>query len=162
MVYGITQQNYRQSANDPQVHIAESTASMLSSNQDITPFLPLQNADLTKSLATFIIVYDDKGQATISTAKLDGITPDLPRGVLDYAQSHGQNKVTWEPQKGVRVAAVITRYDKGYVLAGRSLREVEIRIVKLQQEVGIAWIVTIIAAFLGTWFLLPNLKNKTH
>lgn len=159
-IYLAVQQNYRLSANDPQVQISESTANMLSQGQDLTAMMPEQKADLNKSLAAFIIVYDDAQNPTISSAQLDGQIPELPKGVLDAALEHGQNRVTWQPKEGVRIASVVTRFDGGYVLAGRSLREVESRIGLLGKEVGLGWLAAIIAAFLGTWFLIP--KNKPH
>ena len=159
-IYIAVHQNYRQSANDPQVQISESVAGMLSRGEDLTSILPEQKADLNGSLATFIIVYDDSQNPTVSTAQLDGQTPELPKGVLDFAKENGQNRVTWQPKAGVRIAAVVTRYDKGYVLAGRSIREVESRIKMLTKQLASAWFVTIIVAFLGTWFLIP--KNKSH
>lgn len=54
----------------------------------------------------------------------------MPQGVLDSAQQHGQNRVTWQPEPRVRSAAVTVPFggaQPGYVLAGRSLREVEQR-----------------------------------
>ena len=161
VIYLAVQQSYRLSANDPQVQISESTANMLSQGQDLTPMLPEQKADLNKSLATFIIVYDDAQNPIISTADLDGQIPELPKGVLDNALEHGQNRVTWQPKPGVRIASVITKYNGGYVLAGRSLREVESRIDLMTKKIIIAWLVTLAVAFLGTWFLVPNPKNKS-
>lgn len=160
VIYLAVQQNYRLSANDPQVQISESTANMLSQGQDLTSILPEKKADLNKSLAAFIIVYDNAQNPTISSAQLDGQIPELPKGVLDAALEHGQNRVTWQPKEGVRIASVVTRFDGGYVLAGRSLREVESRIGLLGKEVGLGWLAAIIAAFLGTWFLIP--KNKSQ
>lgn len=159
-IYFSLRQNYRLSANDPQVQISESSANMLSEGRDLASVLPEQKADISKSLATFIIVYDDSQNPIISTAILDGQIPELPKGVLDNALENGQNRVTWEPKGGIRIAAVVTRYDAGYVLAGRSLREVETRIGMLEKQVAIAWFLTIGVAFLGTWFLLP--KTKSH
>lgn len=159
-IYVTVQQNYRQSANDPQVQISESTAAILSRGEDINPMLPTHKADLNSSLATFIIVYDDSQNPAISTAQLDGKTPELPKGVLDNALENGQNRVTWQPKEGVRIASVITKYNGGYVLAGRSLREIESRIDLMTKKIIIAWLATLAVAFLGTWFLIP--KNKSH
>lgn len=158
-IYFAVQQNYRLTANDPQIQISESMANMLSEGQDISPFLPAQKADLNKSLATFVIVYNDAQEATVSSALLDGQIPELPKGVLDNAK-RGQNRVTWQPKEGVRIASVITKYDGGYVLAGRSLREVEARVALLTKKILTIWLVTIVVTFLGTWFILP--KTKSH
>ena len=82
--------------------------------------------DIAGSLAPFMTIYDDSGVPIASSGHLDGALPRLPQGVLDYARAHGENRVTWQPLTGVRVAAVVTRYSgqaSGFVLAGRSLRE---------------------------------------
>ena len=154
IIYIAVQQNYRLSANDPQVQISQSVAKMFTDGQDFTPYLPEKKADISQSLATFVIVYNEALEATVSSAVLDGQTPNLPKGVLDSAKAKGQNRVTWEPKPGVRIAAVITRYDKGYVLVGRSLRETEARINSLGEKMILGWFLTIAAAFAGTWFLL--------
>lgn len=154
------QSTLRLSANDPQVQISESSANMLAEGVDITPYLPEQSSDISKSLATFIIVYNDAQEATISSAVLDGETPELPKGVLDFAMENGQNRVTWEPKAGIRIASVITKYDGGYVLAGRSLREVEYRKNMISIKVIEAGIVALLVTFLGVWFLIP--KHKTN
>lgn len=156
--YLSAQQIYRQSANDPQIQISEYTANLLASSGDLASIMPPESADLGKSLSTFIIIYDDNGEPINASAKLNGKIPVLPKGVLDHARKNGQNRVTWEPEKGIRIAAVVTRYNGGYVLAGRSLREVEKRVDMLGRNVAIAWIITILMAFLGNFFLAS--KNK--
>lgn len=153
-------QNYRLSANDPQIQISEYTANMLSQGGDVKTIMPPEQADLSRSLATFVIAYDKDGNPTASSAKLDGQVPVLPKGVLDAALINGQNRVTWQPKEGVRIAAVVTRFEGGYVLAGRSLREVDARIKILAKHAISAWVVIIGITFLGTWLLIP--KEKPH
>ena len=159
LVFGSAQQIYRQSANDPQIQISEDMADYLSQGKDVSAIVPKQEVDISKSLVWFVIDYNDKGEVVASNAKLDGLTPALPFGVLDHTRQNGQNRVTWEPKEGVRIAAVITKYNGGAVLVGRSLRETEIRTHMLGKRVMLAWLVTLAAAFAGTWFLL---NKKSH
>jgi hypothetical protein len=73
-----------------------------------------------------MIVYDDQGEAVASSGALHGQIPSLPAGVLDYVRENSEDRVTWQPEAGVRIAAVIVRFEgveSGFVLAGRSLRE---------------------------------------
>jgi hypothetical protein len=79
---------------------------------------------------------------------------------LEYVRSHGEDRVSWQPEPGVRIAAVIIRYQgaqSGFVLAGRSLREVEVREDNAEAYAGAAWVVTLaatlIACALGEWIL---------
>ena len=45
---------------------------------------------------------------------LDGQTPQLPNGVLDSTRELSENRITWQPRDGVRIAAVIVSYEDGY------------------------------------------------
>jgi len=99
--------------------------------------------DMSRSLSPFLIVYNDEGQPLGSNGQLDGKTPAPPRGVFDYVRQHGEERVTWQPTRGVRIAAVIERVNgpqPGFVLAGRNMREVEARIADVQTMAGLTWL----------------------
>jgi len=130
LTYLTGQQIGRNNANDPQVQIAEDAAIALAQGAEIDSVLPVSQVDAGRSLAPFVIVYDDAGMVLASTGLLHGEIPTLPDGVLDYTRQHEENRITWQPESSVRIAAVIVRYEgdsPGFVLAGRSLREVESR-----------------------------------
>ena len=131
----LVQQVLRQNANDPQVQLAHDTASLLiSAGLTVDPRNGV--VDVAHSLAPFIQTYDESGTLTYSSGKLDGQAPMAPIGVLQSSRASGENRVTWQPQPGVRIAAVGVRVPKdgaGYVLAGRSLAEVESRINNMQK-----------------------------
>ena len=158
MVYGTVQQNYRTSANDPQIQIAEDLSSALSAGQQNIN-LPTAKADMERSLGAFIIVVDDNGALLYSSALLDGGTPVPPAGVMVYAKANGQNRITWQPKTGVRAAIVVNSFTdsksgrSGSVVVGRSLREVEKRIKNLGLEVGTAWFTAMIGSFIALWFM---------
>ncbi len=49
--------------------------------------------------------------------------------------------MTWQPERRVRIATVVVRYEgreSGFVLAGRSLREVEERVRRIGTLTGLA------------------------
>ena len=131
LVYASVQQNYRQSANDPQIQIAEDLAQSLSTGTMSTAsFGPLPKIDIGKSLSPFLIIYDKDGKVIAGNASIDGETPTVSKGVLDHAQKAGENRVTWEPKKDIRNAIVVVPFkgsNEGFVIIGRSLREVEKR-----------------------------------
>jgi hypothetical protein len=133
LAYVLIQQNYRASANDPQIQIAGDVAEAINAGA-ATPdqIAPAQGStDLAKSLATFVIIYGEDGKAIGSTAVLDGKTPEIPKSALDASKSKGINKITWQPKDGVREAMVISPFGgekPGFIAVGRSLREIEIRI----------------------------------
>lgn len=150
LVYLAVQQDLRQGANDPQIQMAEDTASELSAGATAESVVPKISVDLSKSLATFITVADEAGQTITSSARLDGVAPKLPSGVFDFVKAHGEDRVTWQPQPDVREATVITSYasgeTKGFVVVGRSLKEIEQRETQVGQEALGVWVVTLVVS----------------
>jgi hypothetical protein len=142
LVYWAVQQDLRMSANDPQIQLAEDTATQLNSGGKLPVTAKI---NITQSLAPFLIIYDKQGNPILSQASLNGQTPLLPTGVLADTQKLGEDRLTWQPAHNVRIAAIITPYKNGYVLAGRNLREIEKREDQLTNEVGLSWGIGIIA-----------------
>ncbi len=149
LLYAVVQQNYRTSLNDPQIQISEDIAAGLSEGRSLNQFN--QQVDISKSLASFIIVYDDTGKPVASSGALDGKVPVPPNGVLEYTRQHKEDRISWEPKPGVRSAIVINRFatDKasGFVLVGRSMKEVEARQSRLLQMIGAGLVVTLLVSF---------------
>lgn len=147
LVYIAVQQDMRIGANDPQIQLAEDAARALAEQQPLDSVVPPGKIDISQSLAPYMIVFDAQGSPVASNAVLHGAVPDIPKGVFDYTRAHGEDRVTLMPEPGVRSAAVVvsvTGGPGGFVLAGRSLREVEIRIDQLTQMVGVAWLVSML------------------
>lgn len=166
VAYLAVQQNIRLSANIPQVETAENVAKALESGADPAGLNDANKVDVATNLALFIIAMDDAGAVTGSTANLNGESPKPPQGALEYTKTHGQNRITWEPQKGVRLAIVIEHVsgDKGgYVVAGRSLRETENLINTIMIILALAWgaglIATLIAVIISQWLLNLALRS---
>ncbi len=161
VIYGAVQQDLRLGANDPQIQMAEDTATKLADGVPVATQVSSDKVDVAKSLAPFLIVYDSSGQVQAASATLDGQVPDLPDGVLDYSDEHGQDRISWQPKPGVRIAAVIQKYSGGFVLAGRSLREVEVREEKVQIITLLGWLVTIGALVIfGSGFVYLRKQKK--
>jgi len=156
LVYVSVQQDLRMGANDPQIQIAEDGATAIAAGTTSKAFVAtFPTIDMGKSLAPFVIVVDDSGEVAYSSATLNGTTPVPPQGVLDYAKQYGENRLTWEPAPNVRIAAVVTRIDSekhaGWVIAGRSLREVEVREDQLMKQIETALIITLIGTLIAAW-----------
>lgn len=170
--YLATQQNYRQSVNDPQIQIAEDAAVSLA--RDYTPanIVPHGTAltDISTSLATWVTVYDASGTPLESSAVLHGAPPHLPAGLFDtttwvphkvwHAPSGPETRVTWQPESDVRQAVVLIQFTTsdervGYVAAGRSMRTVEERIADLTYHAAVAWGITLIAVLIA---IVPTLR----
>jgi len=142
-LYAIPQQVLRTGANDPQIQLATDAAARIESGTVPSEAAATGDVDMARSLAPFVIVYDDEGRPVASQARLNGSIPAPPQGVFRYVREHGEERVSWQPGSGVRVAAVIERVGgahPGFVLAGRSLREVEKREAQVRAMAGVAWL----------------------
>ena len=104
------------------------------------------------------------GKVVASDALLNGSTPELPAGVLDDVRKNGEDRFTWQPEPGVRIAAVVAPLpgtSEGFVLAGRSLREVELREDNIEALTLIALAVILIGMLLvvaALQYILPDKK----
>lgn len=163
LIYGVGQQIYRTSVNDPQIQLSEEIAKGLSNGQDAQQ-LKSTPIDIAQSLTPFIIVYDQTAKPLIATGQLDGRIPSIPPGVLEYARIHGQNRITWQPKEGVRTAIIVTSYhgvkNAGFVLVGRSLRETEKREAQLMHLVLLGWIFTLVGSLVATIFFAGKSPKK--
>jgi len=153
LVYLTVQQSLRMGANDPQIQMAEDAASMLNAGAGVESVVPANKVEIADSVAPFVIVFDDTGKVLASSATLHGTVPAYPAGVLDYVRKKGQDRVTWQPEAGVRMATVVEPYKHGFVMAGRSLAEVEKRETQVESLSGLAllaiWAATLIVIVLG-------------
>ncbi len=157
LVYAAVQQAYRQSADDPQIQMANDAMAALSSGHQADLLLPATKVSIAESLAPFLIFYDSSGNEIASSAVLDGQTPALPAGVLESTKQIGENRISWQPRAGVRIATVIVSSKDGFVLAGRNMREIEQREAQVSTFAGITWVVamlgTLAAIAFGEFFL---------
>lgn len=164
LAYVGLQQNYRLSANDPQIQIAQDIAAAINRGDAqasaIVP--PEPSSDMSSSLATFVVIYSATGTPVGASAGIDGKAPTISQEVLATALKNGENRVTWEPKTGVRIAAVITSYtsptESGFILVGRSLKEVEIRERLLMVMSAVATAVALVFSFLAVWWMV----KKSH
>jgi hypothetical protein len=152
VVYASGQQVYRQSLNDPQIQIVQDMAARIASGASATSTVSKSSVDIAASLSTFVVVYDGSGKPIVSSGLLDGKIPVPPPGVFAYASSNTDDRLTLEPEPGVRIAAVVKAIPqgKGFVLAGRNMRVVETRISDLGNMLLLGWIVLMIATFATT------------
>jgi hypothetical protein len=160
-LYAIPQHVLRSGLNDPQIQMAGDLAATLNRygvNDGLVHGAPLNSplggsVDMARSLSSFLIVFNDAGQPLGSNAQLDGQTPVPPAGIFEYVRQHGEERVTWQPRRGVRIAAVVMRVQgqqPGFVLAGRNMHEVEARIADVQTMAGLTWLGMMGLILIGT------------
>jgi hypothetical protein len=163
LIYLIPQQILRQGANDPQIQQAEDAASALIKGADPKTVVPQAKMDIATSLVPFRMVLDQAGSPIVWSGELNGAPPSLPSGVLDYVTQHGEDRVTWQPEPGIRLAAVIVKVggaQPGFVVAARSLREVEVREDQVLQLAGLGMLVTLVISFFAVIMLKLLFQRK--
>jgi hypothetical protein len=158
LIFLTAQQDLRIGGNDPQIQIAQDVTHQIETGQNPLDFIPPIKVEVSQSLANYIIIFDDKGKLIGSSAVLNGKDPIIPQGVFANTKKLGETRFTWQPEVGVRSAVVID-YIKGstngYVMVGRSLREIEKRIDNIELIVFLVWIAT-----LGTSLAATVILNK--
>ena len=148
------QQSYRSGLNDPQVQLAQDGAAALGAGNSPESLVGSATVDIDRSLAAFIIVFDSDNSPLSSSATLLGVTPTPPTGVLDAARDNGENRVTWQPRNGVRIASVsVPAKDGRVVLAGRNMREVEVRIDEFGKLALLAWFAASVGTLVAAWLV---------
>ena len=151
LIYIVEQQHCRMAANSPQIGLAQQVAAAREQGQLITSFIDIP-FDIAGVQAPWIIVYDNNQLPVAASGLLNGKIPLIPQGVLDNSRDLDLNKVTWQPEPGVRQAIVVKYFTDnngvpGYVVAGRSLTETEIQIEKLGLMVGLAYLALLVTTF---------------
>jgi len=167
------QQNYRLSANDPQIQLAEDAAAGLANGLQPEAVVGSQKIDASASLAPFVTVYSGgKPYQALATSGYFSDNKILapPSGVFDIARSTGEARFTWRTIEGQREAAVLVYADSpqpAYVLAARNLREVESREQSLRLMTVATLVGIIVVALAAAYFLsmpdnnyVDNLRSK--
>jgi len=163
LAYVVIQQDIRQSANDPQIQIAEDVSQALASGASPSAIIPPgQKIDINKNLDPYIMIFDASGAMIGSSAVLNGQTPAVPAGIFASVRAHGEDKFTWEPIHGIRSAVVVVPVSapgSGFVLAGRSLRIIETREDSMLHLVELAWLAGLIVMFALIWVMVDYHKK---
>jgi len=141
MVYAAVQQVYRSSANDPQIQMAQDAAAKLAGGAPLAEVVPMEIVDAA-SLAPYLIVFNENGAPVAASVRLGARVPVPPPGVFAAARGVPEQRLTWQPARDMRSAIVVRHYggkNPGFVVAGRSLREVEQRVARLSGLVIMMW-----------------------
>ena len=168
--FSVGQQVLRQTANFAPQQIAEDAAYRLENGAVPAAIMPLDRSivDVSRSVASFAMVFDEQGKVLESSMKMGADLPVPPPGVFAYVRNYGEERVlTWEPGNGVRLATTIIHWKSsvpptggaiasGFVLGGQGLRQVENTAHQLFLMILAGWIATMIGTLVVTfatvWF----------
>lgn len=140
LTYLVTQQVIRLGANELPVQFATETSIKLEKGQSPDNSIPGETVDISKSLETFVMIFDKDKNLIATSAMMGSIEPVYPKGVLNYVDRIGEERVTWQPQVGLRFATVVIKTGDNYIVAGHSLQEPERLIGIIGNLVFFAWL----------------------
>jgi len=174
-IYGVAQQSFRQSLNDPQIQIVEDGVARLAAG-GVPAELVARNElpiDISKSLGTWVAVYDAKGTPLESSGVYHNASPQPPTGLFDtttwlphkvWAGALGPElRVTWEAKDGTRQALVIAKAPNGYfVVAGRGMHLIEERIIDVGYKLLFGWAFTCLATLIAILLTLHLGRFKVY
>src|SRR3974390_1200710 len=103
MMYVNVQQSYRTNADDPQIQLANEINASLRTGRPFEKLWP-DSIDIQGSLGIFAVLYDEHALPLKSSALLDGKIPQLPPGVFEFTKNQAEDRITWQPRSGVRIA----------------------------------------------------------
>lgn len=143
MVYGVGLTELRSSADDPQVQMVEEAVASLDAGAAPAAVVPAGPVDMASSLRPYLVVFDRSGREVSGSVRLHGRAPEFPASVFSGLEGSAQDRITWQPEPGVRSAVVVEAWRGGYVLAGRSLRLTEEREQNVELSAAAGWLGTL-------------------
>lgn len=162
LIYFSSQQVIRLSANEMPSLSVDTALARISIGQQLNTILPNVPIELSKPFGFFFSAYNEQKVLTIAQTTVHGASVTIPDGVFDYAKLHGKDRVTWQPETGIRLATVVV-YEpktKTYLVAGRDLTDYEHRIETLGIQILLGWALTMGGTFVAVCFKHIMHTNK--
>lgn len=147
------QQALRLGVNEPQSELAEDTAYKLSHGSSPASVVPSTTIDESRSLAPFVTIVDRNNNVLASSGTIGSTVPLPPASSFPDSQKRGSNWFTWQHDDNrLRDATVIVPYSSGttsgYVLAARSMKQVENTIRHIEVLAGLTLLGVFVAPIL--------------
>jgi len=144
LVYLVAQQTLRLGANEQPMQLTKDTMLKLENGQSAVRAIPVDKVNIAQSLSPFVMVFDSNKNLLETSGMMGSSSPVYPKGVLDSVAKSGEDRVTWQPQNGLRYATVAVKYSGGFIVAGHSLSETERLIDTIGRLVAQAWLVCVV------------------
>ena len=149
-VYGLLHGMNRSMANDMPELLASQVAKQLEVGLGLES-VQMGRTDLANNPVPFVIVYDKKSKPLAGSGYLRGTLAQIPVGVVNHATTGKPHAVTWQPQKGVRIASVTVKAGDYYVVGGQSLKMTENRSTRLLWYTLAGYLITLVSLVAATW-----------
>jgi hypothetical protein len=158
--YAMVQQSTRLSADDLPLTTAQVAKQELQSGSNPSDVVPSLKTNLRNDTSVFVIITDNSKHVLASSAILGDKTPLPPSGVFSFTVEHGTDHFTWQPETGVRLATRVDSYtngaDRGFIIAGQSLKPFEDRIDTYTWLAAAGWLATVAWSYL--LLMLPRIR----
>jgi hypothetical protein len=152
----------RLSANEAPEQLAVATKLKLQSGKSLDSIIPTDKVNLSKSLDSFFMVFDTNKRLKASSGVMGDTEPPFPQSVLDNISQSHEDRITWQPQPGLRFATVALKYSNGYIVAAHSLQETENVIGKITTLVFTLWFSCLIVSVILLLIILRFIKRTTN
>lgn len=156
-IFFSSRNSLRQQANDPQVEVTEQVAGIMRQGAPLDAIVSgAEQIDLATSDTLFVALYDKDKNLAGATATVNGQPLSIPAESFDQASVNGGYRFDWVVTDGREIAGVMKQVDDlGYVVAGRSLAEYELRVAPLFRPLLIGWIASILLSLFLASLLRP-------
>ncbi len=149
------QQTLRMLANEPQTYLAQDASLRVLAGGKPEGFanaIPIES-----DTAPYLLFFNSMGTAVAGSGLFHNVPPTLPQGVLEAAKKAGVNRITWQPEAGIRQALVIIPAGDYFVASGRSLKYTEEQELALAKRAVLGWIamivIVIITSMIVAWII---------
>jgi hypothetical protein len=165
--YIVAQQVIRLGADNLPVTFAIETTIKLEKGQNPADSVPVETIDILKSLETFVMIFDKDKNLIATSAMMGSESPVYPKGVLDFVEKAGENRVTWQPVAGspressYRFATVALKSGNYYIVAGRSLKEPERLIDVIGTLILTAWTACVVFSTIALIIIYIFMKKAS-
>jgi hypothetical protein len=153
VVYVAAQQVLRMGADEPVVRLAIDTVWKMENGETAEEAVGSDIVDISVSLSPFVMVFDANKTLIAASGRMNGALLLYPKGVLGYVDKHGEDRISWLGINGVRYNSVALKAGIGYVVAARSLREVETLIGLIGTLILLAWALYIVVSIPAYYFI---------
>jgi hypothetical protein len=161
LLYLIPSQVLRLLSDDPQVQITSDVIQNLKDGADPRQLSAAQT-DIKTTDSPFVTIFDKKRKAVSSSGQLDKKIAVPPAGAFERADKNGESRFTWSPVEGYRYAAILAKYDNGFVLTARSLGETQRRSKEILKLAGLGWAVGMLATTFVYFMTRPKTMAKVE
>lgn len=161
LMYLVAQQSMRLSANEAPEQLAVATKLKLQSGKNPDSMIPADKVNISKSLDSFFMLFDHNKKIMASSGVMGDSNPSFPQSVLNNVSQSHEDRITWQPEPGLRFATVALKFSNGYIVAAHSLQETENVIGEITTLMFSLWLACLVVSVTLLFVILRFIKRTT-